>query len=117
MNQALDLLECHIDIQSRIGIPLLRSSSIVDAPAFRWTGTHNDLIELCVALCELSVFVNSDGRCPRFGELLRFLCRNFGVDIPDMHTKRVQVMDRVHEAPFIDRLKKAFLSAVCKHLK
>ena len=83
----------------------------------RWAGSHNDLVELAIALQEQGVIVDATGQRAGYAPLLRLLCDAFGIRVDNIYVKKTVVLDRSDSASFLRKLLAAFDRTVEEHLK
>lgn len=76
IDKALQLIEDHQRIAYTVS--LFGTSGNGEAPFrpghLRWAGSHNDLVELAIALQEQGVIVDATGQRAGYAPLLRLLC-------------------------------------------
>ena len=82
-----------------------------------WTGTHQELLELAVAIHESGVVMLGD-RKARFIEIIRALTDIFHITINDVYVKKTKLLDRCTVVtPFLDKLKRAYEQVIERHLR
>jgi len=96
IDKALQLIEDHQRIAYTVS--LFGTSGNGEAPFrpghLRWAGSHNDLVELAIALQEQGVIVDATGQRAGYAPLLRLLCDAFGIRVDNIYVKKTFVLDR-----------------------
>ena len=119
IDKALQLIEDHQRIAYTVS--LFGTSGNGEAPFrpghLRWAGSHNDLVELAIALQEQGVIVDATGQRAGYAPLLRLLCDAFGIRVDNIYVKKTFVLDRSDSASFLRKLLAAFDRTVEEHLK
>lgn len=84
----------------------------------RWAGSHNDLVELVLALQAQGAVVDATGQKAGYAPLLRLLSDTFRIRVDNIYVKKAFVLDRTTEnALFLRKLLAAFDRTVEEHLK
>lgn len=119
IDKALQLIEDHQRIAYTVS--LFGTSGNGEAPFrpghLRWAGSHNDLVELALALQEQGVVMDATGQRAGYAPLLRLLCDAFGIRVDNIYVKKTFVLDRSDSASFLRKLLAAFDRTVEEHLK